>query len=312
MRLALIHPDAQLAAALAGLADPDARLCWSETQADAAVSRPSPEYLLLAATLSTPARVRYWRERGAMVVLLTPRAGSEVDAVYAALDAGAQGQLVLADASGLPELLQRLKRWRTLQPPPRRPELPPLIALGASAGGPQALAGVLATLPTGLSAAVVVALHYASESARELAHWLQQACRLPVQVAIAGEAPRPGRVAVADAGRHLELDADGGWHFSSAGRAEPLCPSVDRLFLSLAAHARPGSAALLSGMGSDGAAGLLALRRAGWFTVAQDAGSSRVYGMPRAAAEAGAAVQVLPLAQIADALLRGLPGRESA
>lgn len=309
MRLALIHPDAGLAAALGGLADPEARLCWSETQADAARSRPPPDYLLLSATLSTPARVRYWRARGAVVVLLTPRAGCEVDAVYAALDAGALVQLVLADASGWPELLRRLKRCLALRPTASRPERPPLIALGASAGGPQALAGVLATLPAGLSAAVVVALHYASESARELAHWLQQACRLPVEVAVAGDAPLPGRVAVADAGRHLELDAGGGWQFAPAGRGEPLCPSVDRLFLSLAAHARPGSAALLSGMGSDGAAGLLALRQAGWFTVAQDAGSSRVYGMPRAAAEAGAAVEVLPLEQIAGALLRGLPAR---
>jgi two-component system response regulator WspF len=79
---------------------------------------------------------------------------------------------------------------------------------------------------------------------------------------------------------------------------------VDALFASLAAYwPEPGSAALLTGMGRDGAAGLLALKKAGWKTVAQDAATSVVYGMPRAAAEMGAAGRILPVEQISAAIL---------
>ncbi|MCU0753906.1 MAG: CheB methylesterase domain-containing protein [Xanthomonadales bacterium] len=311
MRLGLIHPQTELAIALARLDGAETRLCWSEVQPARADTRPPPDCVLLAAELATPQRVRDWLARGSAVVVLVPQAGSHTNAVFAALESGALGQLVLADAAQWPELLLRLQRWQALRPR-RVPRLPPIIALGASAGGPQALAHVLAGLPTGLSAAVVVALHYVSESARELAQWLQQSCPLPVALAVPGDAPAAGRVVVAETHGHLELGATGGWQFCAEASTDPVCPSVDRLFRSLAVQAGPGAAALLSGMGSDGAAGLLALRSAGWFTVAQDAGSSRVYGMPRAAAEAGAAVRILPLEQIAAALLQALPGARGA
>jgi two-component system response regulator WspF len=311
MRLGLIHPDPALAAALFRSVSPEVRLCWHEVDPQRAESRPAPDCLLLSATASTPVRVRHWLARGSTVILLTPRTGSYTDVVYAALDAGALGQLVIDQAAGWPELLPRLERWVSLRPR-QVPRSPPIVALGASAGGPQALTAVLADFPFELDAAVVVVLHFASESARELAHWLQRTCRLPVSVAAAGDAPVAGQVVVADSGGHLELDDSGGWQVTPAIATDPVHPSVDRLFRSLAVHARPGVAALLSGMGTDGAAGLLALRRAGWFTVAQDAGSSRVWGMPRAAAEAGAAVQVLPLQRIAAALLQGLSTPERA
>ncbi len=311
MRLALIHPEPALATALARLDGAATQLCWSEIHPERAASRPTPDCLLLAAELATPERVRDWLARGSAVVILVARAGSHTNAVFAALDAGALGQLVLGDAAQWPDLLLRLQRWNTLSPR-RALRRTPIIALGASAGGPQALARVLAGLPAGLSAAVVVALHYVSESARELAQWLQQACPLPVALAVPGDAPMAGRVVVADTGGHLELGSTGGWQFAARIPTDPVCPSIDRLFASLAMQSGPGAAALLSGMGADGAAGLLALRGAGWFTVAQDAGSSRVYGMPRAAAEAGAAVRVLPVEQIAGALLQALSGSHAA
>lgn len=308
MKLALIHADPGLATALLRRVGPGVTVCWSEVEPARADARPAPDFLLLDARSSTPAVVRRWQARGSAVVLLIAQAGSHTDAVYAALDAGAFGQFVLDGVERLPELLTRLERWSALRPRPGTPAGTPLIALGASAGGPQALATVLAGLPAGLPAAIVVALHYASGSARELAGWLQSMCRLPVAVAASGDAPIAGRVAVADAGGHLELGASGGWQFTPAVPSDPVCPSVDRLFQSLATASPPGAAALLTGMGSDGAEGLLCLRRAGWHTVAQDA-ASRVYGMPRAAAEAGAAVEVLPLEQIPASLLRALSGR---
>lgn len=313
MRLALIDPDAATRRVLVqGLAEtPDLSLLWAVAEAGLARGRPVPALLLVAAGEARPALVREWVGRGAAVAVLVPQSGSSTDAVYAALDAGALGHAVLADAASLPALLVRLRRWASLLPR-RAAKLPALIALGASAGGPQALRQVLSGLALGLPAAVVVVLHYDRAPGDELASWLQEACPLPVGLAHAGRSPQVGQVVVADSGGHLELEAGGAWIVSPVAAADPVCPSVDRLFGSLARHAGGGAAALLSGMGQDGVAGLLALRQAGWFTVAQDADSSRVWGMPRAAAEAGAACQVLPLDRIATALTRALEAPQSA
>jgi chemotaxis response regulator CheB len=89
-------------------------------------------------------------------------------------------------------------------------------------------------------------------------------------------------------------------------------PSIDMLFKSLAEHAPPGAAAILTGMGHDGVEGLGALRRRGWSTFAQDEASSVVYGMPRAAVESGAAEQTLPLNAIGGALARSVGRRGTA
>lgn len=312
MKLALIHPDPALAAGLSQrlAGEPGFRWSWSATEPEAARGRPAPSLLLVAAERATPALVRHWLAQGSAVAVLVPRAGSCTDAVYAALDAGALGHAVLADTAGLPELLARLRRWAMLLPRVSIAAVP-LLALAASAGGPQALRQVLGDLAPDLPAAVVVALHYDRASAEELAGWLQQASTLPVAVARAGQVPVRGEVVVANAGAHLQLGGDGAWTQTPALASDPVCPSVDRLFHSLVAHPLAGGAALLSGMGTDGAAGLLALRRAGWYTVAQDAGSCRVWGMPRAAVEAGAATQVLPLERIATALTRALRTPES-
>lgn len=313
MRLALIHGDparGRLQQQLAAAAD--LALLWSVTAAADARGRPTPGLLLVDAAVVSPALVREWTARGVTVAVLVERAGSATDAVYAALDAGAVGHAVYADAADLPGLLARLRRWGSLLPAARPPAPPALIALGASAGGPQALKQVLAGLEPGLPAAVVVALHYDRAPADELASWLQQGCALPVAVARAGRMPVRGEVVVAGSGGHLELGEDGAWSVTAAAARDPVCPSVDRLFCSLARHAAGRAAALLSGMGQDGVAGLLALKQAGWLTVAQDAGSSRVFGMPRAAAEAGAARQILPLDRIAIALTRALGASESA
>ncbi len=184
--------------------------------------------------------------------------------------------------------------------------LPPLVALGASSGGPGALAKILATLPDDFPAALLVAQHVDGRFASRLAQWLDGQCALPVCLGRDGELPRPGRIYLAPGGSHLELDMAGCLQVvSSTGRH--LAPSVDRLFRSLIPHARRVHAAgLLTGMGQDGAAGLLALRQAGVLTFAQDRDSATVYGMPKAALEMGAAEQVLSLDDIVPVLLECL------
>jgi two-component system, chemotaxis family, response regulator WspF len=189
--------------------------------------------------------------------------------------------------------------------PPHHPTTsPPLVlALGASTGGPEALARVLQALPAGFPAGVVIIQHIASDFARGLTHWLQGYSRLPVRLAENGNEVKAGEVVLAGTDDHLSLRADRRLSYTADPLDYPYRPSVDVFFHSLAAvWPHPGIAVLLTGMGGDGAQGLLHLRQLRWHTVAQDQESCVVYGMPKAAVDLGAACQVLPLAQIPDAV----------
>lgn len=182
-------------------------------------------------------------------------------------------------------------------------EVCPLVLIGASTGGPKALAQVLAGLPADLPAAVVVAQHVDASFAPGLVRWLREHSRLPVDVVEPGVEPAPGRVLVAQTNDHVVIDPGRRLRYSPEPVHEPYRPSVDVLFQAAVAHwPRPGVGVVLTGMGRDGAAGLLALRRAGWLTLAQDQASSVVYGMPKAAAELKAAARVLAPTEIGRAI----------
>jgi two-component system response regulator WspF len=226
---------------------------------------------------------------------------------------GPGGQVV--DGEGILTRLAKLNRAGAT-PAPALPaqaaakpagEGPPLLALGASTGGPEALARVLEPLPADFPAPVVVVQHIAADFAPSLATWLQGRTRLRVRLAVAGDKPSPGDVLVAGSDDHLVLRCDRRLTYTPEPADYPYRPSVDALFASLATSwPSPGVAALLTGMGTDGARGLLQLRQAGWFTLAQDRASSVVYGMPQAAAQLGAACQVLPLADLGPTILTHL------
>ncbi len=189
-------------------------------------------------------------------------------------------------------------------------DLPRLVAIGVSTGGPDALAAVLSALPANFSAAVLVAQHIAAEYAPGLADALRPRCRLPVHIARSGDVPQPGVVYLAATDDHLELASDYRLRYTATPRSAPYRPSADVLFASLAARApRPGVAILLTGMGTDGAEGMLKLRQLGWHTIAQDEASCVVYGMPKAAVERRAACEVLPLSLVGAAVVNQLRGR---
>ncbi len=195
----------------------------------------------------------------------------------------------------------------TAAPAPKGPprEHPPLVAIGASTGGPKALADLLAALPADLGAALVIVQHVDAHFAPGLASWLDSQTPLAVEAAREGARPAANRVLVAVTDDHLVLGADRCLHYIAEPRDYPYRPSVNAFFLSLVRHwPCRGVAALLTGMGRDGAQGLAALRQAGWHTIAQDEKSSVVYGMPAAAAELNAAVEILPIDRIAAAIRR--------
>ncbi|HEX2013000.1 MAG TPA: CheB methylesterase domain-containing protein, partial [Roseateles sp.] len=180
-----------------------------------------------------------------------------------------------------------------------------LLALGTSTGGPGALVEVLRSLPAPAPLPLLVVMHINEQFSAGFAEWLDLQSAHRVSYARGGEslAETRGRVLLAPAGRHLLLQA-GRLQFSDAPPRHSCRPSVDLLFESLARELGPGVvAALLTGMGRDGAQGLLAIRRAGGWTLAQDEASCVVYGMPREAVQLGAAQQVLPLQEIGPALM---------
>ena len=181
-----------------------------------------------------------------------------------------------------------------------------VIALGASTGGPGALVDVLRRIPVGSSATMLVVLHIDEPFSSAFADWLSTQTSHSVSYARGGEmlSAGKGRVFMAPPGRHLAVSAGKLW-LSSAPERHSCRPSVDVLFESLANDCpRDVVAALLTGMGRDGADGLLALRRAGAQTIAQDEASSVIYGMPREAALLGAAERILPLNEIGSAIAR--------
>lgn len=183
---------------------------------------------------------------------------------------------------------------RQLEPPDFQ-----VIMIGASTGGPRAVSQILSQLPGDLPAAVVVVQHIAEGFSSGMAEWLGMHCRMPVVLAQEGTALRSGTVFVAPDRCDFLLQDDGRVHLS---RNTLLLqrPSIDVAMQAAAAvFGNRCSGVLLTGMGRDGAYGMLTIRRAGGYTIAQDEATSAIFGMPRAAIELGAAAQVLPLQQIA-------------
>jgi len=197
--------------------------------------------------------------------------------------------------------------------PTRNPALPPMIAIGASTGGPQALSEVLAQLPRDLHAAVVIVQHVDAEFAPGLTSWLRDRSGFPTEIATTGRRPEADLALVAASNDHLVLGPDQRLAYTPLPRRHPFRPSVDVFFQSAAVHwPRPSVGVVLTGMGKDGAAGLLALRDVHWQTIAQDQASSVVYGMPKAAADLGAAKRILPLDKIGGAIVEALDQLRSA
>lgn len=181
--------------------------------------------------------------------------------------------------------------------------LPPLVAIGSSTGGPNALATILSHLPANFGAAVVIVQHVDAHFATGLIEWLNQQTPLPVLMATAGSRPEAGKVLIAATNDHLCLQSNLSLRYTQDPIDYPYRPSVDVFFKSIAQHwNRRGTAVLLTGMGRDGAVGLSLLREKGWHTIAQNQATSVVYGMPKAAVELGAAVESLPIDEIAPAL----------
>jgi two-component system chemotaxis response regulator CheB len=253
--------------------------------------------------------------------------------VFKSLELGALDFVAKPEAGSLAtvreELLQkcgtvRALRLRNLEPHPaaeRDPAAPPpghepprVLLLGASTGGPRALQELLAAMPGDLPVAMLVAQHMPEKFTRAFADRLARTTPFHVTEAVDGDVVNEGRVLVAPGGAHLELRREGRGVGALRARVVPpdadgysarICPSIDRLFTSAAlAMPRRLCAAVLTGMGSDGSAGVQAVKGAGGLVLAESEDTAVVYGMPLAAQASGKVDEVLPLPALAARLTR--------
>lgn len=336
MKVAIAHPDRATVERLRGLllTLPGFAIAWQagtarEALADCRSQRPD----LLLMGLDLPGLSvgeltrRIMAESACPILLLNPDCEPCHARIFEALGQGAADAALLPEPADWPrseswaDLLKRLDILRTLGGHPRRlrepvtlreeptevtaqARLPPVVAIGASTGGPRALATVLARLPANLPATVVIVQHLDSHFIQGLAEWLDRSVPLPVAALTQETALTPGQVWIAARPEHLIITGAHGLGWTTEWPGLISRPSIDVFFKSLAQHPRlRGCGVLLTGMGRDGAEGLLAMRQAGYSTMAQEEASCVVYGMPKAAAELGAAAAVLRLEAIADRII---------
>ena len=260
---------------------------------------------------------------------------TSVTGVRTAFDAMTRGAMDMvakpgADAASRTELVKRVKLLAqmnlhthpSIKPDPSGPApgvvrapqngaegrdrpAPAIVAIAASTGGPQAIQAILAQLPADFPLPIVVAQHMALGFTKGMADWLDGGTALRVAEARHGDHLRPGTVYLNPAEASMTVTPQHILHLEAPPSSQIHHPSCDFLLKSVAkAFGGRAMAAILSGMGSDGAAGMRAIRAAGGLTLAQDAESSVVFGMNRAAVEAGCIDKVLPLGELPGELIR--------
>lgn len=257
------------------------------------------------------------------ILVVTASIAGNCSLAFEAMGAGALDVIrtpALSDDSSRREFLQKISQIEAIvaeqnqakSTPPCRPEPLPcgpsgatdtLVAIGCSAGGPAAISEILGALAPLGRAAVVIVQHIDVRFVEDLARWLQGFAKAPLRLAAEADLIEPGHIYLAGKEGHIETHSSSRLRYDPALRGLAYQPSVDVLFSSIARN-WPGQALgiVLTGMGKDGAAGLHAMRDAGFVTIAQDEKSSALFGMPKAAAPF--ASEILPLSSMAPRINR--------
>lgn len=295
-------------------------------EAVARCARQTPDLVLMDLIMpgvsGVEATRRIMQKSPCAILIVTASVEGRTDLVYEALGEGAIDAIDTPSLKGPDSVRALLARITTIgkiigerpraepAPPPARPpaQVPWLVALGASAGGPVALATVLKAFSPDTPAAVAAISHLDQSFAPGLAEWLGKQIALPVRLAEKGDSLQPGVVLIPGRDDHLVIEPGGTLAYTRIPVDYVYRPSIDSFFGSIVDH-WPGRAVgvLLTGMGRDGARGLRRMREARFPTIAQDQATSAVYGMPKAAAQLDAAERILPLPEIGPALKRLLP-----
>lgn len=265
------------------------------------------------------------------VMVISGRAGDQD--VFKALDLGAVDFIAKPTLRATPELatieqelIRKVHALRQLRiekvrerignaPPVARRASPGgighrVVAIGSSTGGPAALTQLFGALPGNPGCAFIVSQHMPQGFTRGFAERLDRLTQLRALEAEPGAVPSPGTILVAPGGHHLEFETQGGRvvaRIAEGSTDDKYAPSVDRMFISAAKHFGADLlAVILTGMGDDGRQGAMAVKRAGGNVIVESEETAVIYGMPQQAIRAGAVDAVLPLHEIAPAILSGL------
>jgi two-component system response regulator WspF len=261
---------------------------------------PCPILVVTATVTGNSAKVFEAMGAGALDAVATPVIGRSGEAP--------NGEELLRKIQRIGQLTGSIQRKTTRSPQvAAKPKFEidglDLIILGCSTGGPKILVDILATFPGNFPAAFIIIQHMDKQFTPGLVDWLDSQIDLPVRVIRDGAVPEPGKVLIACTDDHLVMTPKLTLAYTRDPGDNFHHPSVDVFFYSVARYwPVAGIAALLTGMGRDGAEGLLALHNRNWYTIAQDRGSSIVYGMPKAAAQINAATDILPANRIGRAI----------
>ncbi len=247
-------------------------------------------------------------EAGAVDILAKPLGGIEMDFESMARDLIMKIKVLSGVKVIRRQTAGRIQQPGTLKQGYRRSGLPKvdprIVCIGSSTGGPQALEAILQALPADYPLPIVCVQHIAQGFLDSMVNWLATNARIRITTARPGMRPEGGVVYFPVDDRHLEIDQDGRFRCSALPAVGGHRPSVDLAMSSIARYYWDASVGvLLTGMGQDGAQGLLEISRAGGFTIAQDEATSLVFGMPRVAIELGATRAILPLQDIAGVLI---------
>ncbi|MDX2099850.1 MAG: chemotaxis response regulator protein-glutamate methylesterase [Leptolyngbyaceae cyanobacterium bins.59] len=336
MRIAIVNDMVMAVEAMRRvlLTVPDYKVVWVARDGAEAVTKcaqDTPDLILMDLIMpvmdGVEATRQIMKKSPCAILIVTASVGKNAAKVFEAMGHGAldavntpvlgskgtpeAAQAILAKIGTIAKLVRRSSPTPAAKTPTRTERvplsmsIPPLVAIGSSTGGPKALASILSRLPADFGAAIAIVQHVDQQFSSGLADWLNQQTPLPVKIAVAGDRLEKGKVLLAGTNDHLSLRSDLSLHYIREPADYPYRPSVDVFFKSLSQHwTRKDTAVLLTGMGRDGGEGLSILRFRGWHTIAQDADSCVVYGMPKAAAELNAAVQILNPEAIAKTLIQ--------
>jgi len=266
------------------------------------VECPTPVVMLSALTQAGTRTTIQALMRGAVDFVAKPDAHTNIHSVVEELVAKIKIAAGVRD-SPLPEEPQEWLATKAAPQPLQRGD--PLIVMGASTGGPRAIAQVLSELPSSLPAALAMVQHMPPSFTRALAQRLHESCALTVREATQGDALARGLALMAPGGYHLRFDDLSQATLDQGPRRNGLRPALD-VTLESAAERR-GSAVIgvvLTGMGHDGVEGARCVKAAGGVVIAEDESTATVYGMPRGVVEEGLADYVVPLPKIAARLVK--------
>ena len=334
MRIGIVNDMRAACEALRRVVDslPDHELAWTAgdgVEAVALAKRDRPDLILMDLLMPHMDGAQATRQIMAAspcaILVVTATVSGNISLVYDAMGYGAldavdtpmlgpagevSGATALAEKIGIIAKLVGPAGESRRRPQPRAGGTPPrLLVIGASTGGPKALADLLLPLPQDWNVATVIVQHVDVAFAQGLAKWLGDRTGRSVRVAEHGQPPQAGDVLLAGTNDHLALSKARSLEYRADPREVFFRPSVDVFFGSVAEHwPQIGVAILLTGMGKDGAKGLATLRGRGWHTIAQDEATSVVWSMPKAAIDAGAACEVLAIDQMARVVTARLGG----